>query len=201
MPWCARSVKGSKGTPRSKGAINIRLRTRCKGRSARRSTTSFGAMRRALHDADLSRSTRASLDALKVAAAAKPESYIAQLALGQALAKAGDPSGFAPLQRAAVLVPAAIGDESPNAIMAALAEKLGDRPRAIKEYRALLAADHANVEAARRLLALAEAARRRAVVDARARRGSCRSTPFDATAHTGSGRMALNATRRRGGDA
>ena len=33
----------------------------------------------------------------------------------------------------------AIGPESPHALMAALAEKLNDRPRAIKEYEALLA--------------------------------------------------------------
>src|SRR5678815_5985954 len=93
-----------------------------------------------------------------MAAAANPESYMAQLALGQALAEAGDPSGFAPLQRASVLVPSAIGPESPHALMAALAEKLNDRPRAIKEYEALLSSDHTNVEAARKLLVLAQAA-------------------------------------------
>ncbi len=95
-------------------------------------------MRRALHDSDKPVDA-SSLEALKAAAAAKPENYIAQLALGQALAAAGDPSAYAPLQRASVLVPTAIGPESPHALMAALAEKLNDRPRAIKEYEALLA--------------------------------------------------------------
>ena len=42
--------------------------------------------------------------------------------------------------------------------MAALAEKLNDRPRAIKEYEALLSSDHTNVEAARKILVLAQAA-------------------------------------------
>ena len=47
---------------------------------------------------------------------------------------AGDAAAYAPLQRAAALVPSAIGPESPHALMAQLAEKLNDRPRAIKEY-------------------------------------------------------------------
>src|SRR5262245_52256860 len=149
----------------------------------------FGAMRRALHDADTPVDA-ASLDVLKAAAVAKPESYIAQLALGQALAKNGDPSAFAPLQRASVPVPNAIGDESPHAIMAALAERLNDRPRALKEYEALLASDHTNVEAARKLWSLAETAGDdRLMTLALTRIVSL--DPFDASAHTGWGRMAL----------
>lgn len=149
----------------------------------------FGTMRRALHDSDKPVEA-SSLDALKAAAAAKPENYIAQLALGQALASAGDPSGYAPLQRASVLVPSAIGPESPHALMAALAEKLNDRPRAIKEYEALLASDHTNVEAARKMWTLAEAAGdERAMTVAVTRVVSL--DPFDATAHTGWGRAAL----------
>jgi tetratricopeptide (TPR) repeat protein len=149
----------------------------------------FGSMRRALHDSEKPVET-GSLDALKAAAVARPENYIAQLALGQALAAAGDPSGYAPLQRASVLVPPAIGPESPHALMAGLAEKLNDRPRAIKEYEALLAADHTNVEAARRMSALAEAAGdERAMTVAVTRVVSL--DPFDAAAHTGWGRLAL----------
>jgi tetratricopeptide (TPR) repeat protein len=149
----------------------------------------FGAMRRALHDSEKPVDA-GSLDALKAAAAAKPENYIAQLALGQALAAAGDPSGYAPLQRAAVLVPSAIGPESPHALMAALAEKLNDRPRAIKAYEALVGADHTNVEAARKMSALAAAAGDdRALTVALTRIVSL--DPFDAAAHTGLGRLAL----------
>ena len=149
----------------------------------------FGAMRRALHDAEKPVDA-SSLDALKAAAAAKPESYIAQVALGQALAAAGDASGFAPLNRASVLVPSAIGAESPHALMAALAEKLNDRPRAIKEYEALLASDHTNVEAARKMWTLADAAGdERAMTVASAR--IVELDPFDAAAHTGWGRLAL----------
>ncbi|HEY2435436.1 MAG TPA: tetratricopeptide repeat protein [Vicinamibacterales bacterium] len=149
----------------------------------------FGSMRRALHDADTPVDAR-SLDALKASAAAKPESYIAQLALGEALAKAGDASAFAPLQRASALVPNAIGDESPHAIMAALAEKLNDRPRAMKEYEALIASDHTNVEAARKLWTLAEAAADDRLMTLSVTR-IVSLDPFDATAHTSWGRMAL----------
>jgi tetratricopeptide (TPR) repeat protein len=149
----------------------------------------FGAMRRALHDADKPVEAT-SLDALKAAAAAKPDNYVAQLALGQALAAAGDAAAYAPLVRAAALVPSAIGDESPHALMAALAEKLNDRPRAIKEYEALIAADHTNVEAARKMWTLAQAAGdERAMTVAVTRVVSL--DPFDATAHTGWGRLAL----------
>jgi tetratricopeptide (TPR) repeat protein len=149
----------------------------------------FGAMRRALHDADKPVDAT-SLDALKAAAAAKPDNYVAQLALGQALAAAGDAAAYAPLVRAAALVPSAIGDESPHALMGALAEKLNDRPRAIKEYEALIAADHTNVEAARKMWTLAQAAGdERAMTVAVTRVVSL--DPFDATAHTGWGRLAL----------
>jgi tetratricopeptide (TPR) repeat protein len=149
----------------------------------------FGAMRRALHEAEKPVDA-ASVESLRAAAAAKPDSYIAQLALGQALAAAGDAAAYGPLQRAAVLVPSAIGPDSPHALMAGLAEKLNDRPRAIKEYEALLAVDHTSVDAARRLLELATAA-----ADERAQGAALDRIvaldPFDASAHTGSGRLAL----------
>jgi tetratricopeptide (TPR) repeat protein len=149
----------------------------------------FGTMRKALADAQKPVDA-SSVDVLKVAAAAKPDSYIAQLALGQALASAGDAAAYAPLERAAALVPAAVGAESPHALMAALAEKLGDRPRALKEYEALLAVDHTNVEAARKLWTLAEAANDERLMTLAASR-VVSLDPFDATAHTGWGRLAL----------
>src|SRR5688500_5335639 len=96
------------------------------------------------------------LDELKSAAAADPDSFAAQMALGRALAEAGDAAAFAPLERAAALVPVATGESSPNALIAGLAEKVGDLPRAMRAYRALLDHDHAAVEPARRLALLAE---------------------------------------------
>ena len=132
----------------------------------------------------------AGIEALKAAAAADPGSYAAQLALGRALAAADDPAAFEPLERAAALVPAATGEQSPNALIAALAEKRGDLPRAIRAYRALLDHDHAAVDPARKLAAVAE----KAGDEAAARLAHERVValdPFDTKAHTGAGRLAL----------
>jgi tetratricopeptide (TPR) repeat protein len=127
---------------------------------------------------------------LKAAAAANPDNYAAQLSLGLALAAAGDRAAFEPLEKAAKLVPVATGDDSPHAIMAKLAEQLGDFPRAIQEYRALLAQDHTVVEPARRLAALTEkSGPAPALAIALDRVVSI--DPFDAQGHTGLGRVAL----------
>jgi tetratricopeptide (TPR) repeat protein len=111
------------------------------------------------------------------------------LKLGTALAAAGDRAAFEPLEKAAALVPMAIGDDSPHAVMAALAEKLGDTARAIKEYQLLLAQDHTAVEPARRLAALATTAEPAVVAMAYDRVVSI--DPFDAQGHTILGRLAL----------
>jgi tetratricopeptide (TPR) repeat protein len=132
----------------------------------------------------------AGVEALRAAAVADPGNFSAQLALGAALAAAGDRAAFEPLERAAALVPMATGDGSPNAVIAALAEKLDDLPRAIRAYRALLEHDHAAVAPARRLAEIAE----KAGDDASAQLAHERVValdPFDAKAHTGAGRLAL----------
>jgi Tfp pilus assembly protein PilF len=127
---------------------------------------------------------------LRAAAAAQPGSYSAQLALGAALAAAGDRAAFEPLERAAALVPMATGENSPRALMARLAEQFGDVPRAIREYQALLAHDHTAIEPARRLAALAEkTADDKAAALAYERIVAL--DPFDSDAHTGAGRIAL----------
>jgi len=130
------------------------------------------------------------LAALRAAAAAHPGNYAAQLAYGQVLAAAGDRAAFEPLEKAAALVPTATGDDSPHALMAQLAEQLGDPARAMAEYQAVLARDHATVDAARKLAALAEKAgatpalllayERVVTID-----------PFDPLGHSGLGRLAL----------
>jgi tetratricopeptide (TPR) repeat protein len=127
---------------------------------------------------------------LKAAAAADPTSFAAQFALGRALAAAGDPAAYEPLEKAAALIPVATGENSPNAMIGRLAEKLGDTPRAIKAYRALIEHDHAAVEPARRLAALAEKAGDEAMLRFALERVVALD-PFDATAHSGSGRLAL----------
>lgn len=149
----------------------------------------FGALRLALRDGGV-KPAGGDIGALGAAAAAQPGSYAAQLALGQALAAAGDRAAFEPLEKAAALVPVAIGDDSPHAIMARLAEKLGDTARAMKEYEALLAQDHTAVEPARRLASLAEKGTAAAPLLLAYDRVVALD-PFDAPAHTGLGRLAL----------
>jgi tetratricopeptide (TPR) repeat protein len=131
-----------------------------------------------------------SVDDLKAAAAADPDSYAAQMALGRALAAAGDAAAFAPLERAAALVPVATGEASPNFVMGRLAEKLGDAPRAMRAYRALLDHDHSAIDPARWLAALAEKAGDEATLQLAWDR-IVALDPFDAVAHSGSGRLAM----------
>jgi len=96
---------------------------------------------------------------LGVRAAAAPGNFESQLMYGQALFKAGDFDGaMAPLQKASDLVPMATGDGSPHALLSQIYLKRGDEARARKELRALLAFDHTNVNAARRLVELANGA-------------------------------------------
>jgi cellulose synthase operon protein C len=159
----------------------------------------FGAIRTALRDAIAPAGrgqgapavrAEASIGDLRAAAASKPGSYAAQLALGQALAAAGDKAAFEPLEKAAALVPVAIGDDSPHAIMARLAEQLGDEARSAKEYKALLAHDHTAIAPARRLATLAEKLKDEALASLAYDRITSLD-PFDAQAHTGLGRLAL----------
>ncbi len=122
--------------------------------------------------------------------AANPGNYAAQLAYGQALAAAGDKAAFEPLEKAAALVPTATGDDSPHALMAKLAEQLGDSDRAMKEYQAVLARDHTTLGAARRLAALAERTLAEPVLSIAYDRVVA-IDPFDPLGHSGLGRLAL----------
>ena len=151
----------------------------------------FGQLRAALKPTpDLEKIMAGGPDALRAAAAANPGSFSLQLAYGRALASAKDRNAFAALEKAAALVPVAIGEDSPHALMAKLAEELGDEPRALSEYQKLLAQDHTAVEPARRLAALAEKlANGEAAAIALERIVAL--DPYDAPAHTGLGRIAL----------
>jgi tetratricopeptide (TPR) repeat protein len=74
--------------------------------------------------------------------------------------------------------------------MAELAQKLGDHARAMKEYQLLLDSDHTNVETARKLEGIARAAGDD-TAQAFALARIVAIDPFDASAHTGWGRLAL----------
>ena len=119
-------------------------------------------------------------------------SYRVQMAAGDGLAAAGarEPA-IAAYERAAALVPIAVGPNSPRARIAELAARGGDFPRALRELSSLVAADHTNIEAARQLTqvakrlgdaaAMALAYQRIVVID-----------PFDSAAHSALGRIAVD---------
>ena len=149
----------------------------------------FGALRAALRPVT-GVNTAAGAEELGAAAAAHPRSYGVNLAYGRALALSKDKTAFGPLERAASLVPMATGDDSPHALMAQLAEQLGDEPRAVQEYLKLLAHDHTSIDPARRLAAIAEKlGNTEAALTAYERIVAL--DPSDAAGHTGLGRLAM----------
>jgi Flp pilus assembly protein TadD len=154
----------------------------------------FGSVRTALRDSGKPAAgpPPGDLAALKTAAAQNPGSYRAQLLLGAALAKQGDKAAFEPLEKAAALVPIAVGEDSPHALMGRLAEQLGDAQRAMAEYTALLERDGTAIEAARRLADLATKANDQTRVTF-AHERIVELDPFDAASHTGLGRAAIRA--------
>jgi cellulose synthase operon protein C len=154
----------------------------------------FGAARAALRDQTkpAEAAPDGDLAALKSAAAQHPGGYRAQLRLGAALAEQGDKAAFEPLEKAAALLPMAMGEESPRAIMGRLAERLGDTARAMAEYRELLARDGTALAAARRLADLAAKAGDQNLL-ALAHARIVELDPFDAQSHSVLGRAALRA--------
>jgi tetratricopeptide (TPR) repeat protein len=84
-----------------------------------------------------------------------PDSFLAQLTLGRLLAEDNKlDDAMAALERAAKLAPMATGEESPRAIMAAIAIKQKNQARAIAELEALLQHDDKDIAAARQLVTL-----------------------------------------------
>jgi tetratricopeptide (TPR) repeat protein len=133
------------------------------------------------------------VETLRRYAADYPRSYLVQAALGRALRKAGQTDeAMLAFERAAGLVPTASGPSSPHAQMAEMAIEKKDKPRAIAELTALVAADFNNVDAARQLAGLM----REAGIDDPAKvqpvyQRIVAIDPFDAEAHAALGRLAM----------
>jgi len=149
----------------------------------------YADMRRALKAPAIPRN--AGLDQLKALASDNPGSFAAQMALAQALYEGGDaPGAIQALERASMLVPAATGDQNPNAMIAAVATKQGDTARTIRALEAVVKVDSSDVEAARRLAGLVaplgDAARTAAAYERVAE-----LDPFDVQAQSFVGRHAL----------
>jgi tetratricopeptide (TPR) repeat protein len=133
------------------------------------------------------------VDALKALAAEHPRSYPVQLVLGHQLRKAGQADeAMQAFERAAALLPIAIGKESPHVQMAEIALEKKDRARAISELQAVVATDFDNIEAPRQLVTqlrqanIDDPAKLRPVYERIAA-----IDPFDAEAHAMLGRLAM----------
>ena len=122
-----------------------------------------------------------------------PDYYDLQLRLGDVRAAAGDaPGAYAAWTRAAAILPMATGDEGPRARTVRLALERGDTSAAVEALQATVAREGANVEAARQLARLLDAAGDggRAVT---AWERVAELDPFDAIASAVLGRRALEA--------
>ena len=149
----------------------------------------FGAIRRALNAPELP--DDAGVEVLRAAVQANPESFPLRLRLGNALREAGDAAGaVAELERAAALVPAAVGQVNPHAMIAAIALEQKDEARAIAALEAQLKTDVNDVETARRLASMVAPLNDPARTTAAYERVVALD-PFDSNAQTMAGRMAM----------
>ena len=124
-------------------------------------------------------------------AAKHRESYAVQMAAGDALAAAGlRQAALDAYERAHTLVPTATGGASARGRAAELAERSGNLPRAFRAWHSLVADDHDNAAAARRLLPIARRLGQRDAVRLALER-IVTLDPFDAAAHTALGRIAM----------
>jgi tetratricopeptide (TPR) repeat protein len=149
----------------------------------------YGDLRRALKTPTIPE--KATVEQLKALAADNPGSFGVQMTLAQSLYEAGDmPAAIATLESASKLVPAANGQQNPNALIAVIATKQGDNVRAIRALEAVVKVDSSDVEAARRLAGLiaplGDEARTAAAYERVAG-----LDPFDAQAQSAVGRYAL----------
>jgi tetratricopeptide (TPR) repeat protein len=134
---------------------------------------------------------KATVEQLKALATANPDSFGVQMTLAQSLYQAGDmPAAIATLERASKLVPAANGQQNPNALIATIATKQGDNARAIRALEAVVKVDSSDVEAARRLAGLIAPLGDEARTAAAWERVAGLD-PFDAQAQSAVGRYAL----------
>jgi tetratricopeptide (TPR) repeat protein len=132
------------------------------------------------------------LDKLTAIAADHPESFAAQMTLGEALAESNPDAAIDAFERAATLIPNAGGDDSPHAAIAAVAMKKGDKVRAARALEQLTANTASDVESARQLAALLDPAKEAARTRTALRRVVA-VDPFDAQSHATLGQLALEA--------
>jgi tetratricopeptide (TPR) repeat protein len=129
-------------------------------------------------------------DQLKAIASANPNSFDAQMALGDSLSESSPDAAIAAFEKAAALVPNAIGKDSPQALIAEIALKKGDKARAARALETLTGSDSSDVQSARRLATLIDGTKESARLQVALKRAVA-IDPFDASSHATLGRMAL----------
>ncbi len=134
------------------------------------------------------------IELVKALATANPDSYAAQMALGEALAGSDPDGAIAAFERAAQMIPHATGDDSPNALIAAVATKKGDKARAAAALEKLTELSNTDLASARQLATLADPAREAGRLQI-ALKSVVAIDPFDGASHATLGRMDLAGRR------
>jgi len=127
-------------------------------------------------------------------ASAFPDSFQAQVALGEYLRKAGrTDEAFKVLERAAEMVPMATGPRSPRAVMAQMALERKDSARAISELEKLLEYENTDLDSVRTLARELEATKAPAAKLMSAYDRIAQLDPFDSANHSKLGRLKMQA--------
>jgi tetratricopeptide (TPR) repeat protein len=127
-------------------------------------------------------------------ASAFPDSFQAQVALGEYLRKAGrTDEAFKVLERAAEMVPMATGARSPRAMMAQMAIERKDSARAISELEKLLEYENTDLDSVRTLARELEATKAPPAKLMSAYDRIAQLDPFDSANHSKLGRLKMQA--------
>jgi len=127
-------------------------------------------------------------------AAAFPDSFQAQVALGEHLRKAGRiDEAFKVLERAAEMVPMATGPRSPRSMMAQMAIERNDHARAISELEKLLQHENTDLDAVRLLAKQYEETKSPPAKLMSAHERIAQLDTFDAANHSSLGRLKMQA--------
>ena len=126
--------------------------------------------------------------------AAFPDSFQAQVMLGESLRKSGRiDEAFKVLERAAEMVPMATGPRSPHAMMAQMALERKDSARVISELEKLLQYENTDLESVRLLARELEATKAPAAKLMPAYERISQLDPFDAANHSKLGQLKMQA--------
>jgi tetratricopeptide (TPR) repeat protein len=131
-----------------------------------------------------------SADQVKAVAAKHPDSFPAQMLLGQAVAGANPDAAIAAFEKAAELLPNAPGEDNPYSAIAELATKKGDKARAARALETLIAYNHTDIASARQLVTLLDPTKDQARVQTALKR-VVSVDPFDGMAHSTLGKLAM----------